>query len=240
MIKQLAKDCLRAAGFELRRVPAGTQGPVQRADRRFVNFHIGCGAILAPQFLNIDGDLTSAGLPRGVRGPVPAPGRPEAFAWAHDLRAGIPAHDGCLETIYHAHFLEHLTVAEGIAFLAECRRSLRRGGCMRVAVPDLELWSRSLASADPTLFDWYRRAYLGDDSEAYPTRGSVFAGMLYGWQHRTAFDYDTLAARLSAAGFDRIRRVPWGASERLPSVDVLEPADSERRHESLVVECEKA
>jgi SAM-dependent methyltransferase len=60
------------------------------------------------------------------------------FVCAHDLRKGIPYPDGTFDVVYHSHVLEHFSKQTARSFLQECHRVLRRGGVIRVAVPDLE------------------------------------------------------------------------------------------------------
>lgn len=57
---------------------------------------------------------------------------------AHDLNRGIPFPDATFDAIYHSHVLEHFAPPQGAQFIAECRRVLKPGGILRVAVPDLE------------------------------------------------------------------------------------------------------
>jgi SAM-dependent methyltransferase len=57
----------------------------------------------------------------------------------HDLRRGIPFQSESFDAVYHSHFLEHLDRVEAPRFLRECRRVLKKGGLLRVVVPDLEI-----------------------------------------------------------------------------------------------------
>jgi predicted SAM-dependent methyltransferase len=57
---------------------------------------------------------------------------------AHNLREGVPLHDNSVDVVYHSHLLEHFAKHEAPVFLSECRRVLKPGGVLRVAVPDLE------------------------------------------------------------------------------------------------------
>lgn len=66
-----------------------------------------------------------------------------------DLTQPIPLPDASADAVYHAHVLEHLAPDAGTALLAECRRILKPGACMRVVVPDLaELATRYVSSLD--------------------------------------------------------------------------------------------
>ena len=85
---------------------------------RLVN--IGCGAHYHGDWINIDlvaHDPTVIGC---------------------DIRRGIPLKTGSCDVVYHSCILEHLSPDEGIALLRECKRILKPGGVIRVAVPDLE------------------------------------------------------------------------------------------------------
>ena len=63
---------------------------------------------------------------------------PPATGWAvrHDLRQPIPLPDGSVARIHAEDFIEHITVANTQALLAECYRLLEPGGRMRIGVPD--------------------------------------------------------------------------------------------------------
>jgi predicted SAM-dependent methyltransferase len=82
--------------------------------------HVACGAVKFPGWINLDRDQAS-----------------EIIDVSWDVRQPLPIADGSCELIFHEHFLEHLSVEEGLAFLRECRRLLAPGGVLRVAMPDL-------------------------------------------------------------------------------------------------------
>ena len=85
---------------------------------------------------------------------------------------------------------------------------------MRFAVPDFELWCANYVSGNSEFFNWYRGAYLNNNTLHYKTNALVFMGMLYNWGHRMAYDYNSLVERLDTTGFTKIRRAYWGTSEK--------------------------
>lgn len=201
---------------------------------QFKKFHLGCGTIFIPGYLNVGwwphlaaGALYAA--PNGVEGTV---------LLNHDLVGGIPAADASLDVVYHSHMLEHLSAAEGLAFTRECFRVLRPGGLLRVLVPDLELWARNYVYGNQFFFDEYRRGGLADDHETYPTNGAVFMGMLHNHGHKMGYDFDTLKALLERCGLHRIRRTLVQQSD-LPDIEVVEPYQALKVMETLAVECYK-
>ncbi|MEO3922357.1 hypothetical protein ABGB07_00525 [Micromonosporaceae bacterium B7E4] len=53
-----------------------------------------------------------------------------------DASDPLPLADGCLDWAYAEHFIEHLTLAEGIGWPREVRRILAVGGWLRLTTPD--------------------------------------------------------------------------------------------------------
>src|SRR6266550_5078835 len=88
------------------------------AELKYVN--LGCGSRYHPDWINID----------------ISPSDPNIIA--ADLSRGIPLPDDDCDVVYHSHLLEHLRPPQALRFLQECRRVLKPGGVLRVAVPDLE------------------------------------------------------------------------------------------------------
>lgn len=245
LVKAVLNKALALAGLEIQRSSfplrdLSVSSKVALSDR-FKNYHLGCGSLIADDFLNIDGNIESFSKKIGV--PVLIQGSKSSYVLAHDLRNGIPAANSTLQTIYHSHFLEHLTSEEGMAFLYDCYRCLAEGGTMRFAVPDFELWCKNYVSRKTDFFDWYRKTYLetylGSWWKTRHENAMVFSGMLFNWGHKMGYDFQSLSARLAEIGFVDITRMEWGVSQRVQSLCVLESIDSERRIESLVIECRK-
>ncbi|HUF09765.1 MAG TPA: methyltransferase domain-containing protein [Rhodothermales bacterium] len=65
----------------------------------------------------------------------------------HDLLYGLPFADGAVPNIFTSHFLEHLTRTEAEALMADCYRVLRKGGMIRICVPDLDVAVQKISSA---------------------------------------------------------------------------------------------
>ncbi|KAH8071780.1 hypothetical protein JL721_4288 [Aureococcus anophagefferens] len=119
-----------------------------------------------------------------------------------DLRKGLaPLADGSCAAVASEHFLEHLSPGDAAAHLRECRRALRPGGELRVAVPDA---ARHVAfyRARPGPPSRLRRALARACAAVHPTRFPRGDDM----NHEAAYDERKLAAALRDAGFGRCER----------------------------------
>jgi predicted SAM-dependent methyltransferase len=57
---------------------------------------------------------------------------------AHNLLKGIPFEDESFDFVYHSHVLEHFQKEDGVVLIKECFRVLKKGGILRIVIPDLE------------------------------------------------------------------------------------------------------
>src|SRR4028119_2465371 len=83
-----------------------------------MRLHIGSGPVAIPGWTNVDiQSYPGVDVVLDVRQPWPFSG---------------------VELIFAEHFLEHLTLADGIAFLRACRAALREDGVLRLSTPNLD------------------------------------------------------------------------------------------------------
>jgi predicted SAM-dependent methyltransferase len=167
-----------------RRAPAPT-GPSR--------LHVGSGQESIPGWTNIDNR--------------PLPG----VDCVLDVRRGLPFHD--VASIYAEHFLEHLSLDEGLAFLSECRRVLAEHGVLRLSTPNLDwVWATHYRSSWPSDADALRDCLQLNRA-------------FHGWGHRFLYNGPMLAAAARSVGFAKIVFCRYGQSE-VPGLAGLE------RHET--------
>jgi predicted SAM-dependent methyltransferase len=144
--------------------------------------HLGCGKRFIPGFVHID-----------------------LADYPHiDFKSSISAlpmfADNSVDLIYCCHAFEYFDRIEGLAVLKEWHRVLKRGGILRLAVPDFEamaeiyLKHKVLASIHGPLFG--RIVIQGTHGET----------KLY---HRTVYDFSALQGMLAEASFSSVRRYDW-------------------------------
>jgi len=85
-----------------------------------VMLNLGCGKSYHSDWINMD--IKSSG----------------SDVIAHNLFHGIPYADHSVDVVYHSHVLEHMPKQFAPVFIQECFRVLKKGGIIRVVVPDLE------------------------------------------------------------------------------------------------------
>jgi predicted SAM-dependent methyltransferase len=152
------------------------------AAERVSRLHIGCGQQAIPGWINID----NQGLP-GVDQVL-------------DVRQGLPFAN--VAAIYAEHFLEHLSLDEGLAFLAECRRVLRPDGVLRLSTPNL---------------DWVILThYHGPSLPADQAMGDCISlnRAFRGWGHQFLYNRSMLEAAVRCAGFATPTFHAYGQSGR--------------------------
>lgn len=136
--------------------------------------------------------------------------RPLAYL---DARKPFPFGDAVFDCIYSEHFLEHFTWADGARLLAECRRTLRPGGTLRVTTPDLAALIGLYGDAD----DPDKQRYVVwqtdklDDAELRRPQFAINLAF-YGYGHRFLYDGDALELALDRARFAEIERLRCGES----------------------------
>jgi predicted SAM-dependent methyltransferase len=145
------------------------------------------------------------------------------------LQKRLPFQDNFLSRIYSEHVLEHVTYATAISFLKEAWRTLRIGGVLRIAMPDLD-----------DLIDGYQQDWRRFDWVNWPefsfiqTKAEMINLAFRWWGHKHLYNREELARALSEAGFSRFHFVLQGQSD-YPDLQGLET----RLDSKLIVEAIK-
>lgn len=152
-----------------------------------VKLHVGCGKNYFKGWINIDNnsDHNIDNLD---------------FNW--DLRNNIPLEPETVDFIYNEHFLEHLTVGEGLKVLKDFRRILKKGAVLRIAMSDLLITVKRYF--DP---NWRKEPVIKKFGlEFIKTKAERINIAFHAWGHKWLYDDEELLRRLKEAGFTRIRR----------------------------------
>jgi len=179
---------------------------------KLARLHVGCGDNYFPGWINADIN----------------PGA-ELIVF---LEKRLPLRGECLDRIYCEHVLEHVPYDIGVFFLKEAMRTLRVGGRIRVAVPDLEDLVAGYFHQDwKKRFDWVNWPEFAFIS----TRAEMINIGFRWWGHSHLYDREEMARALSEAGFVDFKFVGHGESE----FDDLRGLES-RADSTLIVEAAKS
>lgn len=153
-----------------------------------LKLNVGCGDVYLKGWVNIDNLSEKADL-------------------KHDMKDPLPYADGTVDFIYNEHFIEHMSVSEGLAVLREFHRVLKKGGVLRIATPDLDyvmlryffLWKRQ---------GWYKKYGY----EWIKTRAEMINICFREWGHQYLYNAEELDRRLREAGFIKTKKKRNGKS----------------------------
>lgn len=147
----------------------------------------------------------------------------------HDVRKGLPCPDGTAAAVYSSHMLEHLYLDEAVHVLEQCRRGLRPGGIMRVALPDGREFASlvendTLESAE--LYNRKLKTYPPSRPTVKQRVVGLFAASPHRWQPTPALALEVFRR----AGFDEPRERKYLDSE-IEDIEAVE-----HRVESIFIE----
>ena len=133
---------------------------------------------------------------------------PKDIVWRNVSR-GLPYPDDAVDKIYSSHMLEHLERERGELLLRECFRVLKRGGILRLVVPDLMFHARrylQLVSENQSVGRGPHDEFLWNIYGAYLEKRR------YGASHRYMYDWPTLRVVLQEIGFSQVIRQSYQVS----------------------------
>ncbi len=191
-----------------------------------LQLHIGCGTGRLPGWINLDVH--------------PAP-------FAMNVLWGLPFADGSTTRVFVSHMLEHLYFPRDVRFfLSELKRVMAPEGIVRIAVPNIEECIAAYAANDHGFFESRRETWSWWPENSTRLEGFLaYAGAStepsYHFEaHKYGYDFETLAKVLREAGFERVRRSAYMASDdpvlRVDDVSAVAKARYGERHYSLFVE----
>lgn len=115
--------------------------------------------------------------------------------------------------------------------LRECRRILKPGGVLRLALPDLMQVTKAYINPE----DPAARLYL-NERDMSPI--SALNKLFYSFGHQWMYDEGSLRQQLHTAGFTNVECVTMGKSahEALRDVEAHDPDRLAREYETIVLE----
>ena len=145
-----------------------------------IKFNFGCGANRLEGWANYDAEI--------------------------DITKPLPFPNAYADFVLAEHVVEHVEYAQALAFFGECRRVLKPGGVVRIAVPSIErIWIEKDEN-------YYRFVQARGWSKTPDARGAIGA-MLSCHGHKAPWTASLLAVSLYLAGFEHIVHRDPGLSD---------------------------
>ncbi|ROL55665.1 methyltransferase domain-containing protein [Bacteroidetes/Chlorobi group bacterium Naka2016] len=201
--------------------------------KKFKNFetikiNVGSGLNVVPGWINIDGNINllfkkfpkfflkiiykTTGVKKWFSEDYFIKTLKENYFIHHNIRYGLPLPDESVDYIYTSHFLEHIYKDEAEFVIKEFYRILKKGGKVRVVVPDLDY-----------VIDLLNKGKKEEGlSYFFPeSRADEFS------RHRYLYDFEMIKNLLKRAGFNSIVKRNFREGD-FPDVHLLDnrPKDS--------------
>lgn len=148
-----------------------------------MNLHLGCGKRYIPGFIHIDLD----DFPH--------------IDYKHDIRSLPMIKSNSVDLIYFCHGIEYFDRIEIIEVLREWKKVLKKGGVLRLAMPDFEALVkvyRKYKDLDKILGPLYGRWEIKGKGGR--------TNILY---HKTVYDFPSVKQLLKSQGFTNVKRYNW-------------------------------
>lgn len=150
--------------------------------------HLGCGTHILPHWLNLDRDDV-------------------------DITEPLPWEDRSVDAYFLEHVIEHILPAEAYLFFEEVWRTLKEGGVLRLAFPDL---LRIAENVTPEYINFLQEKGWGDGSPE-----SALKNIIVNHDHKAIWTCDTMTVVLERMGF-HVTQFPLGKSyyEHLKNIEL--------------------
>lgn len=130
----------------------------------------------------------------------------------HDVCFPLPIKNETVEFIYASHIVEHLTIKDFYFFIKECHRVLKMNGVLRIVCPDLKKWLNAYHQNDLPFFMRYHKIMKENKGKPWSTidtdymisPADYFMSNIHNWNHKWAFDLESIQKHLELCGFTYI------------------------------------
>ncbi len=164
-------------------------------------------------------------------------GFPDIFC---DISNYIPLPNNHVELIFSRGTMEHLKYAELINCFIENYRILKKGGVVRMLVPDFDIMIKKYLNKKIENKQQKEMARW-NMYERMPTDGvaETFINSVIYHDHYYLHNFDTLSKALKKCGFVNIRRVSPGETIVTEISDILKEAEIGRTESEILIEAQK-
>jgi predicted SAM-dependent methyltransferase len=175
---------------------------------------------------------------------------PQAGEAYLDATRPFPLPDGSISYIFSEHVIEHLSYDDGLKMLAECYRTLKPGGKIRIATPNLLSYVGLFsASKTDTMKSYVSDRMAFGDAQGHPwlrtisPEAMILNMEMRSYGHRFIYDPATLEDSLVRARFVSVTQFRPGESDdpQLSNIEMRHRSPIRRMNdfESMVLQATK-
>lgn len=135
--------------------------------------------------------------------------------------------ENSLNFVYNEHFIEHVSFDEALNLCSKIFVSLKYGGILRIATPDLDFLCKRY------LDDWQDQDWIKKCPQIH-NNCLMLNSVFYNWGHKFIYNEKQLNVLLKKSGFSDIKRCVWGQSKYKELNDLETRTDSK-----LILEAKK-
>ena len=182
----------------------------QRFDKEYL--HLGCGSNYLKDFVNADfyHNFKFWKKPDYI------------IDWQLDFRQKLRCENHTFRGVFTEHVIEHLSHLEAQNLFQELNRVMKKGGYIRIVVPDLEQCVEAYC--------------LAKKNNIKIEQARLIWSLTQNWGHRSVWDFALMEEVLASSGFINIKKVEFGVG----SDEKLLQDSSSRKVRSLYVEAMKS
>jgi len=191
--------------------------------------YVGCGAHRIKDFTHVEINIAKQYKKNGDVG------EPEILA---DITKHIPLEDSSVDLIFSRATLEHLTYPELINHFLECHRLIKKGGHIRMSVPDMDIMIKNYLNKQEDLNEAINNTEV---SETLPLENhtDLFINRVLYFDHYYLHNFDTLKRALKKTGFNNIKKVNPGETAVKSVADQLLKAEIGRDKWEIILEAQR-
>jgi predicted SAM-dependent methyltransferase len=204
-----------------------------------IKLNLGCGNQLPDSWINVDYSLGAMLAKYPLFSVFNSKLKIFNLSWhsdifIHDLRKKFPWSNEEVDIIYSSHTLEHLNKHQGLHFLKECHRVLKKDGILRIVVPDLKAFVSAYIEGDILAEDFVEKLGVLYEEGQNSTLKSKLAVFIR-FPHQCMYDTESLIRIMSNVGFECREKQPF--ESEIPDIKNIELPD--RTIAAVIVEGKK-
>lgn len=192
--------------------------------------YVGCGHHRMNGFTHVEISVGKQYKKGGNVGP------PDILA---DITRHIPLENNSVDLVFSRATLEHLTYQQLINHFLECHRLIKKGGYIRMSVPDMDIMVKNYLDKKEDVEKAKSEGEISIDKMPCENHTDLFIQRVLYHDHYYLHNFDTLSRALKKTGFTNIKTVKPGQCQISDITEELYKAEKGRDRSEVLVEAQR-